>query len=275
MNNESKSLVYLLGGHRDIALLESKPELLEFYEEVCNFDYYYEYSDCLSTWRARMEQEKVILAKIKELGAAKHPDAKIFRKIISLKGDVSELRPNRYTFYKRQLQLPKRANLRFLMDMDRRGFTVDDLKRVVRVMGFINAMISAKPDLMEDHPYYPSLIWSKLLGSKAIGEKFVNKISVSDALTRAIQANLYQVELEDFKVTNQIIHHIGLDHTNHFSASEVYGNYAYLGNYHFVVSDRARRSLASIKIDHRVLRDLRLFMEHARCGFTPLESTGK
>lgn len=275
MNYNKQTLVELFASQSDKRFLEAKPELLDFYVKLLNFDYYYDRSDDGSVWRAGCEEEDEIKAKFEELAEIKHPHLHTFTRLFANKGDESLSKGNIYRDYLNQVYSSKRSVVRFLQTLDQRGFTATDLKRMIRVMLFIERLMKVKPDFMDFEPEKPSLVWTKILGSINVGKLYQNKVAVNDLTQRVISVQATEVSHVDFQVINRLTSTIGMEQTNYFNLDEEESTYVYIGNYYFAVSKEPRFTLPKVPVNHSILSRLRVMIDRSREHFQVNDERGE
>lgn len=243
-------------------VVASKPELLELYQSVLNFDYWYQYSDSGDVYRAGARHEEEIKNKLHDLLGT--PEYKLLQTLWVANGDkesIADLK-NPYEEYLTIYNSKIMNNYRYLEYLDRMSVTEDQLRRALRAARFVNRYVlkRCKAGYTDFSSYPRFLCYTKELGLKNIGSKYKNKIQLNPECQHTLAHYCRQVEMYDMECFGTMTPYAGVIETDQFLVDQNHKSerYAYIGNVHFKVAEVVKTKLPKeiTRSDIMFLRDL-------------------
>ncbi|BAW98284.1 hypothetical protein [Vibrio phage pTD1] len=237
-------------------IMKQMPELIKLYQRVANHDYYYDYCDAITGWRAGLESEQDIL---KQLDKNKeHEHHPILQTLWSNKGDKAAIKENNpFEAWLEKYHDASMEMYRFLEHLDRLEMTDEKLAHAIRAMRYVAKFLVEESKVeYHVHNHFPKLVYTKPLGDKSVGKKFVDKTSLPNKLQCNLNLLAVQVEMYDFDCLGELTPFLGTFDTVRFDPEvETEEHLAYINGYHFKTAYTVKGKLTS-DIRRIYLRDL-------------------
>lgn len=252
-------------------IMSQQPELLKLYQRILNHDYWYDYCDAITGWRAGLENEQEIIKLLDKNKEHKHYP--ILQRLWSEKGDKEVINgEDVFAEWLEKYQDESMDMYRFLETLDLLEMDDEKIARAVRAMRRVSKFLIEESRVESKVvDYFPKLVYTKHLGPKSVGKEYVDKVMLPRNLQRYTELMVTQVEMYDFDCLGLLTPNVGTFDTVRFDPEcEKEEHLAYIKGYHFKSVYILKDKLLS-KIRRIELRDLKDLTEVLR-GKLPVKS---